>query len=798
MKYKNLYILLIFFFFAGSIQAQKGNVKGKVFNAATNEPIPFANVVLYDQPSQGAATDINGNFTIAGVEPGYHRLIATYIGFEKYVSADFLVTPAHPATIMLPMQEISVKLKAVEIRATPFVRRIESPVSLQTLSIQEIERSPGANRDISRVIQNLPGVASTPAYRNDIIVRGGGPAENRFYLDGVEIPNINHFATQGASGGPVGIINADFIREVDFYAGAFPAGRGNALSSVMEFRQVDGNQEQWNFRASVGATDLALTSEGPLSPSSNLLFSVRRSYLQFLFDALGLPFLPTYNDYQMKLKWSPDQKNQFTLISLGSLDESRLNTGLKNPDESQRYILGFLPENLQWSYTIGGVWRHFRQKGSDTWVLSRNMLDNRAYKYLNNVEIPENKTIDYESQEIENKFRYEAGRQYGEWKVAYGLQFEQAKYFASTYQRTFQQNQLFTRDFESSIEFWKWGTFTQVSRSVWNNRLALSAGLRTDANTYSVVMENPLDQLSPRVSASLQLSEQWYLNMNTGRYFQLPPYTSLGYRNNDGVLVNRLNGIRYLTADHHVAGVEFRPDPDTRITLEGFYKVYKRYPLSVNDSISLASKGADYGVYGDEAVFSSSRGRTYGMEMLFRDKDLYGWNVLASLTLVRSEFTNVSGDYLPSNWDNKLLFNVTLFKPLKHNWNVGMKWRYVGGTPYTPYDLETSSIVAAWDASGQAYLDYGRFNAMRLPAFHQLDIRIDKAWYFSKWSLMLYMDVQNLYNFKAVQPDFFVNYGADGLPDIYIDPQGVERYRLRAVKNDSGTILPTIGIMVEL
>ena len=278
---------------------------------------------------------------------------------------------------------------------------------MQTLSIQEIEKDPGSNSDISRVIQVLPGVASTLAFRNDIIVRGGGPGENRFYLDGVEIPYINHFSTQGASGGPVGIINVDFIREVNLYTGAFQASRGNALSSVMELRQMEGSQDNFNGRFSMGSSDLGLTLDVPVSKNSALLVSFRRSYLQFLFDVLELPFLPTYNDYQVKYKIDIDRKNQLTLISIGALDKFKLNTGTQGSRRLPEIRPWTLPVNNQWSYAIGLVYRHFRERGSDTYVLSRNMLNNDRYKYAGNVEVPDSLRLDYTSQEIENKLRYE-------------------------------------------------------------------------------------------------------------------------------------------------------------------------------------------------------------------------------------------------------------------------------------------------------------------------------------------------------------------------------------------------------
>ncbi len=793
---KGLFVILLALGFQISY-AQGGAIKGKVVNETTNEALAFVNLVIFDKPELGAVTDIDGNFSLKGLNPGYIKLVVSSIGFEKLVSSDILVTNAKTTNVEIRLHPMVVLLEKVEIKASPFTKKEDSPVSVQTLGIAEIEKSPGSNRDISKVIQSLPGVASSVSFRNDVIVRGGGSSENRFYLDGVEIPNINHFATQGASGGPVGIINVDFIREVDFYSSAFPASKGNALSSVIDFRQIDGNQQKVNYRATVGATDLALTSDGPLTKNSNFIFSVRRSYLQVLFAALKLPFLPTYNDYQLKYKWNIDKNNQFTLISLGALDQFKLNTGLKNPDESQRYILGYLPVNEQWNYTFGLVYRHFRKRGFDTWVLSRNMLNNTSYKYRNNVTNKDSLLLDYSSQEIENKFRYEGVTQKGDLKIMYGGSGEYSKYSNSTYQKVFIANEIKIIDYKSNLDLFKFGLFTQATNTYFNDRLTLSMAMRLDGNSYSNEMMNALKQFSPRLSASYVLRENMNLNFNTGRYFQLPPYTTLGFRDNSGNLVNKTNNLKYIGVDHFVVGIDYFPKSTMKLSLETFYKKYSQYPFSKNDSISLASKGVDFGTYGDEAVTSTSDGRAYGFEILFRDKDIKGFEIIMAYTFVRSEFTNFDGDFIPSSWDNKHLFNVTVSKKMKHNWELGAKWRFVGGAPYTPYDINKSSVVEAWNARGMAYPDYANFNTLRMKSFHQLDIRVDKQYYFKKWSLMLYVDIQNAYNFKSDQQDFLVNTQADGSVKTFIDGNGVNRYALRSISNQSGTVLPTVGIMVE-
>jgi hypothetical protein len=775
--------------------SQQGTVKGRIYDESNNEPVPFANIIIFGT-TIGSSSDLDGNYIFTGLEPGYIQLAVSAVGYEVKVTEDFQVTNSRAAFVDIPMKPKEFELQEVVIKASPFTRTEESPLSLRTLQISEIEKNPGGNRDISRVIQILPGVSSTPAFRNDVIVRGGGGNENVFYLDGIEIPNLNHFSTQGSSGGPVGIINADFIREVDFYSGAFPADRGKSLSSMIDMKLIDGNKDKYVFRGSIGATDLALTLNGPVSDNSTFLFSYRRSYLQFLFDVLGLPFLPNYDDFLLKYKISFDKKNELSIIGLGSIDKFNLNTGLENPDESQRYILGFLPVNEQWSYTIGAVYKHFHKNGFTDIVLSRNMLNNGSFKYQNN---NENDTLnyDYQSQESENKLRVEHTSRKGGFKYTYGGGLELARYTNKTFFRQYTDGVYNPVDYDSKINVILWNAFGQVSKTMVNDRLVLSLGLRMDANDYTPHMSNLLNQVSPRLSASFALTEKFFLNFNTGRYYQRPPYTALGFRNNDGELVNKDNDIRYLSADHIVLGFEYLPQDEAKISLEGFYKYYRNYPFSVRDSINIASKSAGYGTFGDEEILSLSKGQAYGFEVLAQDKNLAGFNIILSYTFVISKFTDKYNDFVPSAWDNRSIINLTVLRSLKRNWDIGAKWRYVGGAPYSPADLEASAFVPAWDARGREVPDYNRFNELRLSAFHQLDIRIDKTYFFKKWSLNLYVDIQNVYNFKAENPPNYTNLDAEG-NKVYADPPANQFYMLRPIDSASGTILPSIGIIVEI
>lgn len=780
--------------------AQTGTVRGKVFDNTSKEPVPFASVVIRGT-QVGAATDIDGNFEITNVPVGYVQVEVSTVGYERQISQDLFVTVNKVPFVEIGLKPTSTQLQEVVIESSAFEKTEESPVSLQTLGVEEIERNPGANRDISRVIQSLPGVASTPSFRNDIIIRGGAPNENRFYLDDVETPVINHFQTQGSSGGPVGMLNVNLVREVNLYTGAFPANRGNTLSSVLEFKQVDGNKDKTRFRGTVGSSDLALTLDGPIGEKTTYVVSARRSYLQALFSLLRLPFLPTYNDAQFKIRHKFNEKNEFYVVGLGAIDQFSLNESVNDGIDDQEtidrnnYLLGNIPNNNQWNYTIGGVYKHYGKRSFQTYVLSRNVLNNTAEKYEDNDESDPTKLIlDYESQEAENKFRFENTTRINDWKFNIGVNLENSVYFNRTFNRIGTADGPQLVNYESDLTIQKYGVFGQASKAL--GRVTVSVGFRVDANDYNSDMENPFNQFSPRLSASYALTDRWSLNFNTGRYYQLPSYPILGFRDNNGVLVNQPR-TTFIQNDQLVGGVQFNPDNSTKITVEGFYKQYANYPFSLRDSLSLANLGADFGVIGNEPATSISEGRAYGVEFLVQRRSRSGLFGIVAYTWVRSEFKDViTGDYAPSSWDSRHILTLTAGKKFKKNWELGVKWRYVGGLPYTPYNEEATALRENWDVRREGIFDFTQLNSQRFADFHQLDVRVDKTWFFQKWSLNLYLDIQNLYNFQAEEQDFLdVQTDANGNP--LVDPNNPDSYLLDRIENTSGTVLPTIGVIVD-
>ncbi|WP_440185136.1 TonB-dependent receptor [Barnesiella intestinihominis] len=790
LRLHTLFVFL-FFVFISAYGVQTYSVKGVVTSHATGEGLPFVSVGIWNTP-MGTMTDSLGNYFIGNLSPGMYRIQVSSVGYKTYVSPEFRIS-SYDYTLDIALEESQVALSEVSVVAAPFRSSIESPIAMRVIGVQEIEKSPGANRDISKVVNSFPGVASAVGngYRNDLMIRGGGPSENKFFLDGVEIPNINHFSTQGASGGPVGIIDADLIREVNFYTGAFPVSRGNALSSVFDFKLLDGTPDKYTFKGTVGASELALTSKGHIGNKTTYIVSVRQSYLQLLFSLLDMPFLPRYTDAQFKVKTRFSQEHELTVLGLGAIDDMKLNTETDPEDESKQYLLNYLPTIKQNTYTLGAVYKHYSGNHTQTVVLSRSFMNNNNIKYRDNDESStDNLTLRLKSDEIENHLRFENRSLVGLFDLTAGFNVDYAVYRNNTFQRALTDISKEIR-YKTDLGLFKWGIFATSGYKSAEDRFSASFGFRLDACNYSSLTDNPFKQFSPRLSLSYNVIGNFFLNGSIGRFYQLPAYTTMGYQE-DNVLINK-SRLKYVCSDQAVVGVEYYINKWARLTVEGFYKKYTHSPLSLRDSIPLACKGTDYGVSGNEAASSTARGRAYGLEVMLRWFGMGRFTALASYTWYRSQFEDpATGIYIPSAWDYRHLFTLSGTYKLPKNWDIGLKFRLMGGAPYTPYDEYTSSLVPAWDATARPYYDYDRYNTGRLKTFYEADIRVDKSFYFKGVMLGFYVDLQNVLNFKYDNPPVLISTG-----EKYVDNDGTERYRMKYIAQQSGVILPTLGITVE-
>lgn len=790
MRIRRISFFILLCCLCWNVFAAEYQIKGVVIDKSTRQPLEFVNVLVVGL-GIGASTDANGNFLITQVPPGIYRLQASFLGYKTELTPEYRVNHVTPY-VQIELEEENASLNEVVVAASPFQKVPESPVSLRVIGLQEIEKAPGANRDISKVVQNYPGVAFSPiGYRNDLIVRGGGPSENRFYLDGVEIPNINHFSTQGASGGPVGLIDADLIRSVKFYSGAFPADKGNALSSVLDFSLRDGDMERNSLKATLGASEVSLSSNGHIGNKTSYLVSVRQSYLQALFKILGLPFLPAYTDASFKIKTRFDSHNELTLLGLGGIDRMKLNLGIEGEDAE--YMLSYLPEINQETYTVGGVYRHYSQRHVQSIVLSQSYLNNRNVKYRDNDESSEeNLTLRLGSIEQETKLRMENTSSWIVWKVKAGFDLNYSRYKSNEYRKVF-ANALREYDYHTDLSLWRWGMFASVDYAAPDKSFTASMGVRTDGNNYSDKMKELWRQLSPRLSVSYRLVEGLTLSGHVGLYYQLPSYTALGFKGEEGEYVNR--HLDYISVSQESLGLSWTPNENMELSVEGFYKLYGHMPFSLSDQIPLYCKGNDYGTIGNEALSSEAKGRSYGVELMFKWLLTQKLNLSSSLTIFKSEFKDgEQGSYVPSAWDNRFILNMSGTYNFPKHWSLGAKVSCIGGSPYTPYDVEKSSLVEAWNVQGRAYYDYSRYNQERLPVFGQLDVRVDKTFYLKKCMLGFYLDIQNITASKLRQPDALMSTGQIENPSA---PLSEQRYVMKSIRQESGTLLPTLGITFE-
>ena len=770
-----------------SIAQNSGKLTGKILDKQTQLPLEGAIIILEDT-TMGIASDADGYFSLEDVPTKSYNITVSYLGYQTQTVYNIIVKTFGTPSLQVLLEESSNELDEVVVLQSPFRTSIETPLSTQTFSAVEIETYPGGNNDITKVIQSMPGISpSIGGFRNDIIIRGGAPNESVYYLDGIEIPNINHFSTQGSSGGPVGLLNVSFVREVSLSSSAFGAEYDNPLSGVLSFEQREGNAERFGGNFRFGASEAALTLEGPLfrkdksKPSpTTLLFSVRRSYLQFLFELIGLPIRPDYWDFQWKLNHEVDAYNTLTFLGIGSIDDF----SVKSPDDfdkEQQAAIDQVPIIQQQTRTMGISWkRKFKNgKGFMTTAISSNRLQNIFSRYKDNTQ-KSGLLFQNDSYEQETKLRFQTLHYLTDWKIAGGFNVQQSDYGNKT-------KDLFEpTDYSTIINFIKYGFFGKAERTFANNRLGVSFGLRADTDTFSEG-SSMVDNLSPRLSFSYNLTadQQWKLNASIGRYFKIPTYTMLGFQDSNRVFVNK--NAKYTRSDHFVTGLEFAPGKASRITLEGFYKKYDQYPVSIIDGVSLANKGGGFEVLGNEEITTNGKGKTYGFEALYQQKLSKKFYGVFAYTFFYSQFTDVSGNYLPSVWDSRHLISFSGGYKLKRNWEVSARFRFAGETPYVLTDM--NATLASYP---RIILDYQSLGNVYLDPFAVADIRFDKKWNFKAYSLNFYFEVQNFLANANPRPDEYgLNRDENG---SLISPKSLVQVN---AEGDTAIPIPSFGFVID-
>ena len=785
MSIKIKYITFFFIFLITttfSFAQVKTTIKG---NVVDERGAPIFAASIYLNNSQGTVSEEDGTFQITNLVPGSYNLTASFVGFDSQTKFNIIIKSRGNRSFNFILIESSESLEEVVVSNKNTISRPkETPLSTQSLSAVEIATYPGGNNDVVQVAQSLPGVSpSVGGFRNDLIIRGGAPNETVYYLDGVEVPNINHFATQGSAGGPVGLLNVSFINDVTLSTSAFGSQYDNPLSGVLQFKQRDGNKERFNTNIRVSATDAAFTFEGPLfknkkkESNTSFLLSVRRSYLQALFKLIGLPIRPDYWDYQYKLSYQIDKYNDLYFIGLGSVDDFTVEAP-EDYDEEAQAVLEQAPFIKQKTNSIGVTWRKRFKDGSGYMesTLSNNRLENIFTNYID----PENETgiiFRNDAIESETKLRHQLTKFLSDWKITAGFNLQHSFYSNNT---TNNADAIF---YTTEIDFMKYGFFANATRSFFDEKFDVSVGFRMDDDSFTT-SSGLVSNFSPRLSLSYEFLEDWRISATAGRYFKIAPYTILGFRDSNGILSNKDSD--YTQSDHYVIGLQHYLNPAASVSLEGFYKKYSNYPVSVLDQISLANKGADFEVLGNEDVETIGNGRSYGLEFQYQQKLLNNFYSIFSYTYFFSEFTGFETDiYTPSVWDSRHLISFVGGYKLKKNWEISSRYRFAGKTPYVPTNLDATLI-----SYPEIILDYTRLGEEKLATFSQLDVRVDKKWNYSQLSLNIFIEIQNILGQSIPRPN---EYGLSRDMDGNLN----NPLSLSQINQDTSTSIPSIGIVID-
>ncbi len=758
---KILAIFLYSILFHFSVNAQdaeqpRGMITGVVVDAVTKDPLVGVNVTLVGT-SIGSATDINGKFAIKDVLPGTYSVRASVLGFSPIVKSDIVVNPARPVTVEFELLEAPVEIGEVSITAEYFQKSPDVPISTQLQSNEEIRRLPGGFEDVVRAISILPGVAQVQAGRNDLIVRGGAPSENLYTIDNIEIPNINHFGTQGASGGPLSYVNLDFVNETAFSSGGFGVKYGDRLSSVLSIDLREGRTDRFGSKITISATQFGLNVEGPISERGSYMFSARRSYLDLIFRIAGFSFVPEYWDFLAKAQYQLSNSDQLSVVGLVALDNVRL----FNDTDEKRYDNSKILYSDQNQVLGGMTWRHLFRSGFITSTLSQIYSEFR-YRQDDTLRQP---IFTNDSHESEISLRSEIVYQVSHsTELSFGLVGRligfSSDMLLKEFPTSFGQQLLLDARYDTTAI--KAGAYTQVVQSIYPFRITL--GVRGD---YFNLIEDGF-VVSPRISATWSFSPLTSLTLSAGRFHQAPSYIWLVSNAS-----NRL--LKHISVNQFIAGIEHLLRSDTRVSLETYIKRYFHYPVSeLRPYLIMSNTGAGYGgsreafaSFGIDPLVSRGSGEAYGVELFLQKKlseiPCYG---IVSVSYNISHFRALDGILRPNSFDQRWIINLGGGYIFNEKWEFATKFRLATGRPYTQYNPDGTQLISA-------------YNSARIPINHSLDIRIDRRWTFAKWMLVTYIDIQNIYNRKA-----------EDVPSYNERTGQIE-------KNQSIGILPSIGVSAE-
>ena len=741
---------LLILFFASAAWGQTGSIDGMVLDNTTNNPLIGVNIQILNTKT-GAATDASGRFKISRIPIGTYRLQFQYIGYEPVIKTDVVISSGRPEFLKVGMQESYIELESITIKPSYFSKEPEKTTSLTKLSREEIRRFPGGFEDVVRTVATLPGVSVvTDGGRNDLLVRGGGPTENLYLVNGIEVPNINHFGGQGSTSGALSFVNLDFIENVEFSTGGFGARYGNKMSSVLSIDLRPGRRDHFGGKATISATQFGLNLEGPVTSSGTFLFSARKSYLDLIFKAVGQPFIPVYTDFNFLLTYDLSPQNKLTLLSLAAIDrvdrdQSTFENRVKNSD---------LLDNSQDQIITGVSFKHLMKKSYYT--LTANINHNRFR--LSQVDSLESEFFNSSADETELNLKAEAFFEISRPTVLrFGANRKQilnkntTTFADSVYDRSGQKipvdeigaNQNLSID--QSVG--QWGLYAEWQQAL-SNQLDFNLGVRLDS--YGFLEKSLYPAI--RFASTVRATESLKFKGSYGIYTQAPSYVWT---------VNPANrNLKALRNSMVILGIDYLLRDDTNLSFEGYYKKYSDLPTGVitgvTDYLVLTNTGVSYGGSKDDFqsfgyfdLVSKAEGKAYGLELAIQKKysdiPLYGQ---LSLGYGKSEYTAFNGKTYPGQFDQRLIFNFSGGYKFNEKWEVSGKFRVFTGAPFTP-------VYNPSENNGDIQNLPDEYLAERLRTGHHLDLRLDRRFNFSRWTMILFADIQNIYNYKIqVKPRY--------------------------------------------
>jgi hypothetical protein len=580
---------------------------------------------------------------------------------------------------------------------------------------------------------------------NDLFVRGGSPFENGFYVDEIQVPNINHFPVAGATGGAIGLLNVDLIDDVRFSAGGFSASYGNRLSSVVDIELREGSREKVEAQMDASFMGFGGTVEGPIAGGDgSWLLSVRKSFLDLLVDALGSSGVaPRYGDFQAKATWDVTPRDRLGFLALGG------NSSISfSPQEARDEGYTAFGDQDADQATVGATWRRlWGDRGYSVLAVSASgewgdrrtfgVVDADSLLFGNHRE---------GAVRVRNIHRLRTGRA-SSLTLGFDAELERSRYSYVTGAAEDRLGSLIPRrEVEQQWADTRLGGFVS---QVWQvtPRFEATTGLRVERWGASGRVA-----LSPRFASSLAVNDRLRLTGAVGLYRQrLPSYLLAQDPAFEDLAEPR--------ALHVVGGVNYLISPSTQLTVEAYLKRYDRFPLEVEDpSLFVVDDGtSQVGLRSYRTLVDEGRASSRGVEVLLQKKlteRLYG---TASGSWFRSRYRDLDGQWRNRAWDNRWVATLVGGYRFSHAWEVSSRWSAAGGVPYTPFDVTASTTL------NSGVIDVSRINGLRHPAYHSLNLRVDHRTVLRGSTITTFLSVWNVYNRQNVS-QFYWN-EVEGRPD---------------------------------